>query len=135
MGGTGKNLDKNVNAEYKMIKLPWQKGRQNSGYEKIKIFSSKLLGCDFYLLRFPKGVSVPTHTDPVELGLKHHRINLHFGGKNSNCVGQRMYVLGKHTRFWRIVYLRPDTYSHGLPAQNKTSYMLSFGWVTKLKVK
>lgn len=111
-----------------MIKLPWAPGRQNSGYQKIKIFSSKWLGCDFYLLRFPQGTGVPTHTDPVELGKKHHRINFHFGGYN--WPGQRMYVLGKHRRIWRFIYLRPDTYSHGLPEQKKTSYMLSFGWVT-----
>ena len=115
-----------------MFKLPWKEGRQNSGYYKLKIFSSEWLRCDFYLLKFPRGVAVPTHTEPVEFGMVHHRINLHFGGPN--YPGQRLYVLGKHRRFWRITYLRPDTYSHGLPAQSNTTYMFSFGWLRPLTV-
>ena len=107
----------------------WVEGRQGSGYDKMPLFISRWLKCDFYLLKFPKGVSVPTHTDPVEKHYTHHRINLTLNGPY--YVGSRMYVLGPCKRFWRFVYLRPDKYEHGLSAVSEDTYMLSFGWKRK----
>jgi hypothetical protein len=107
----------------------WTLGRQGTGYEKMPLFISKQLKCDFYLLKFPAGTVVPTHTDPVDKEYDHYRINYTVIG--SNCVGQRMYVLGKHRRFWRIIFFRPDKYEHGLQKQKRDAYMFSFGWLKK----
>lgn len=51
----------------------WQKGRQNTGYEKLKIF--QFLNMDCYILRYNVGDFIPWHTDPVP-GRKHFRLNL-----------------------------------------------------------
>lgn len=106
----------------------WEKGRQNSGYNKMPLFLSEKLKCDFYLLKFPVGCSVPTHTDPVKDGFDHYRINFTLIGHDFRT---RMYVLGPAKKFWRFVMLRPDLYKHGLPAVTTDTYMLSFGWLRK----
>lgn len=109
--------------------LKWISGRQGSGYDKFPMLISESLKCDFYLLRFPKGVEVPKHKDPVKPGFKHHRINLTIWGCPERKF--RMYVLGKVKRWSRIDYFRPDLYEHGLPVVQSNMYMLSFGWLTK----
>ena len=55
--------------------LHWRKGRQNTGYEKMLLFQSKLLMCDMYLLWYAEGSSIPVHTDPVP-GYRHFRLNV-----------------------------------------------------------
>lgn len=109
----------------------WNKGRQGTGYDKFPILVSESLKCDFYVLKFPAGVEVPKHRDPVKPGYRHHRINYTFWG--SVDKGQRMYILGKIKRWWRFEYFRPDVHEHGLPIVRDTMYMLSFGWLTKDK--
>jgi hypothetical protein len=56
-------------------KLPWQKGRQDSGYGKIKIWQSWWLKSDCYLIYYPEGSSIPEHTDPTP-GYRHNRFNI-----------------------------------------------------------
>jgi hypothetical protein len=51
----------------------WKKGRQNTGYEKLKIF--QFFNMDCYILRYNVGDSIPWHTDPVP-GRKHFRLNI-----------------------------------------------------------
>ncbi len=107
----------------------WQSGRQGSGYDKLSLFVSQRFKCDFYLLRFPTGTGVPSHTDPVQKGYNHYRINFVYRGYNR--IGDRMYVLGKSWRFWRFVFFRPDLVKHGLLPVKKEMRMLSFGWLRK----
>jgi hypothetical protein len=80
-----------------------QKGRQGSGYYKLKLFSSKYFKRDAYLLFFPKGCIVPPHTDPISIGphgerYDHFRKNIDLWGKNNG--GE--------------IYLMPDVYAHDI---------------------
>ena len=109
----------------------WYPGRQDSGYDKMLLFISTRFRFDFYLLKFPKGIGVPTHKDKVENGFNHHRVNFTWNGPY--YTGTRMYVLGKAKRFWRFIYFRPDQYEHGLAPVIEDTYMLSLGWLTKSK--
>jgi propanediol utilization protein len=97
----------------------------------MPLFISERLMCDFYLLRFPAGVAVPKHKDIVQPGFEHHRINFTIYG--SRIPGQRMFILGPIRRWGRFDKFRPDLYEHGLPVISSTIYMLSFGWLKKIK--
>lgn len=113
----------------KKLRLPWD-DHCSFGYKKIDLFSSNWLGLNLCLFKFPVGMGIPTHTDPIKFGYRQLRLNFHFGGPYH--VGQRFYVLGRHRRLGRFVYFSPDTYSHGLPPQEQTSYMISLGWLRKV---
>ncbi len=55
----------------------WETGRQKTGYQKLLIWEQKWpFTFDSYLLRYPPGTGVTTHTDPVQPGFEHHRINI-----------------------------------------------------------
>jgi hypothetical protein len=52
--------------EYLQLWLRWQKGRQNSGYDKLLLAAVPFpIPFDCYLLRFPEGSQIPPHRDPV----------------------------------------------------------------------
>ena len=54
---------------YFRIAFRWQRGRQNSGYDKMLLFTLPWpLPFDSYILRFPEGVSIPPPKDPVQAG-------------------------------------------------------------------
>ncbi len=107
----------------------WRKGRQEGGYDKLKLFSSSFFGVDGYVLRMPKGCYIAKHKDPVEPGYKHYRFNITL--KKSSNPTNRMYTLGKVHRWWRFEFFRPDLYDHGLEPIEDSIYMLSFGCRTK----
>jgi hypothetical protein len=115
--------------------IKWTEGRQGSGYFKFKIFKSKLLKMDIYLLKFPEGSYIDLHTDPVE-GHKHHRLNVILkkadkGGQFSSTPRgwQNMYpTMG------RIIKFRPDLEKHMVSKVILgTRYVLSIGWLTRRK--
>ncbi len=103
----------------------WKRGRQEGGYDKLKIFSSSFFGCDSFVLRMPKGCYVAKHTDPVDSGYKHYRFNVML--KRSSHPNDRMYTLGRVYRWWRFELFRPDLYEHGLEPTRDSIYILSFG--------
>lgn len=107
----------------------WRRGRQEGGYDKLKLFSSSFFGCDGYVLRLPVGCYVAKHCDPVESGYRHHRLNITI--KKSSYATDRMYTLGKVHRWWRFEFFRPDLYPHGLEPIKDSIYMLSFGFKTR----
>ncbi len=55
----------------------WQSGRQGTGYGKMLLaeWSNRILPFDAYLLKYPQGSEIPTHTDPVPKR-RHVRINI-----------------------------------------------------------
>lgn len=54
----------------------WQKGRQKTGYEKMLLAGAVWpIKFDLYLLKFPEGCEVPSHTDDVKNG-RHYRLNI-----------------------------------------------------------
>ncbi len=66
--------------------LRWEKGRQETGYDKMLIATAKWpRPFDMYLLRFFPGHEIPLHKDGVKEG-EHHRVN--FILKNSKEGGE-----------------------------------------------
>jgi hypothetical protein len=108
-----------------MKMFQWNKGRQKGAYEKLPILNSRLLGCDAYILRFPRGCSVMKHKDPVAEGYRHYRMNVIL--KKPSNFRDRMYILGPIKRWWRFEIFRPDLYEHGLQPINESMWMLSMG--------
>lgn len=107
----------------------WQRGRQESGYFKRKIFSFASFDC--YLLKFPEGSEIPEHIDPV-LQKRHYRLNIVLkkpkkGGKFLAHSGRKPFLNTS-----RVIFFRPDATSHGVSKVEKGSrYVLSFGWALK----
>lgn len=105
----------------------WVAGRQNSGYYKMLLIASKIFKFDMYLLKFPAGVGVPEHRDPSVFGYEHHRINIVLYGDVNKLVVSRKSVAT------RIQHLRPDIETHSLGPVQKTTVMLSIGWLKKIR--
>lgn len=110
--------------------LKWLEGRQNTGYEKLKIFESKLLKMDCYLLRMREGSYIDFHLDEVE-GYEHYRLNVIL--KKAEYGGE-FFVRGPsgYPRLIRnrVNYFFPDTMEHGVTKVKRgTRYVLSIGWL------
>lgn len=107
----------------------WDKGRQNTGYEKLLLLGARWpLPFDLYLLRFREGVHIPPHTDRVKSG-KHYRLNIVLrkakGGGEFICDSP-IYENS------RIKLFRPDTAEHSVSkVRSGTRYVLSLGWVRR----
>jgi len=104
--------------------LPWQDGRQGTGYKKIRMFESKRLRADCYLLYYPTGTEIPVHVDRV-LG-NHYRLNIIL--KQAKAGGE--FQCAKNIcSFWRIRFFRSD-FGHSV-SKITSGYrlLLSFGWV------
>lgn len=109
-------------------RLRWQRGRQgnnNQAYYKLKIFVSKRLKMDCWLLRYPNTVGLTEHTDPVDKNHEHHRINIVLvapkAGGEFICENAAL-----NTRF--VKYFRPDIHPHSVTAGTGTRIVLSIGW-------
>lgn len=106
--------------------MKWDKGRQGTGYEKLTLLFSKRFKCDAYILKIPRGVAIPPHTDPVP-NAKHHRVNITIRGD------LWMYTSGneKVIRVGRwFSYFRPDVIEHSAGPVDSDTYLFSFGWLT-----
>ena len=109
--------------------MKWTEGRQGSGYFK------RLLGCgqflsipwDLYLIKFPEGSFINTHTDPVQPGDEHYRLNIVVkGAEGGKFHGRTLY----ETK--RVKLFRPDIEPHWVSEVEKgTRYVLSFGFLLK----
>ncbi|MDE0855388.1 MAG: hypothetical protein OSA97_13300 [Nevskia sp.] len=107
----------------------WRGGRQRSGYERMLLAQGWLpLPFDLYLLRFPAGSEVRTHTDRVESG-DHYRLNIILRparrGGEFRCADP-IFVSR------RIKLFRPDRSEHSVTRiESGTRYVLSLGWVLR----
>ncbi|WP_037340007.1 2OG-Fe(II) oxygenase [Saccharospirillum impatiens] len=105
----------------------WEKGRQNTGYDKM------LLGgglwpnpFDMYLLRFSEGQEIPPHVDRVKSG-EHYRLNLVL--KQAKSGGQ-FRCSDPIYESARVKYFRSDVSEHSVSRVLKGSrYVLSIGWI------
>lgn len=107
----------------------WQRGRQNSGYDKMLLATGRWpLPFDGYLIRYPEGSAIPPHTDPVKQG-RHYRLNIVL--KASPRGGEfvcRQAIFS--TR--RIKLFRPDACEHSVTrVEGGSRYLLSIGWVRR----
>ncbi|HEY9676484.1 MAG TPA: hypothetical protein V6C76_00680 [Drouetiella sp.] len=105
----------------------WQRGRQQSGYDKMLLMQSMWpLPFDLYLLRFPTGSEIKPHRDPVESG-RHFRLNIvlipaEVGGE-FNCATP---IFASS----RIKFFRSDLCEHSVSkVEVGTRYVLSIGWL------
>lgn len=98
--------------------MKWQPGRQGTGYRKLPIFQISF--ADMYLIHYPVGAYVPTHTDVVE-GKKHYRLNIILWGED-NFQGQTLFSTK------RIKFFRPDLTPHNVDKVTKNRLVLSLGW-------
>jgi len=107
-------------------KLPWQQGRQGTGYNKICLAQSRRFKFDCYLLYYPMGSRVGAHTDEVESG-RHYRLNVML--KKAKRGGE-FKCPDASFRWWRIALFRPDIQEHFVTTiQEGYRVMLSIGWV------
>lgn len=96
--------------------MHWEPGRQGTGYEKLKLFSSKLLKCDCYILRYRPGSFIGRHLDPAVKGYEHHRLNVLLksaekGGRGWIEIDKLRPKLLAGTR---AILFRPDIMAHGV---------------------
>lgn len=107
-------------------KLPWEQGRQGTGYNKICLFMSRRLKCDCYFLYYPQGSEIPIHTDQVSGG-RHYRLNIMLkkARKGGNFVCEDPLF-----KKWRVTLFRPDASPHAVTRiEDGYRLMLSIGWV------
>jgi hypothetical protein len=95
----------------------WERGRQDTGYRKLLLARGGRW--DLYVLDYPPGTSIPTHTDPVE-GRKHWRANL-------VLWGERAFEGDAALRVGPLVVFRPDVMPHGVATVERRRVVLSFG--------
>lgn len=107
----------------------WEKGRQNTGYEKLPLLCSRWpIPFDLYLLRFREGVHIPPHTDRVESG-RHYRLNIVL--KQAKLGGEFLCDSPIYESA-RIKLFRPDIAEHAVgEVRSGTRYVLSLGWVRR----
>lgn len=102
----------------------WEEGRQGTGYRKLTLFRGhRFLPFDCYLIDYPVGSSVPTHTDPVE-GKRHFRLNILLMGED--VYGGKSLFKTKH-----ITFFRPDIMPHSVSTVSKRRLVFSIGWAIK----
>lgn len=107
--------------------LRWQRGRQESGYDKMLLATlSRPIPFDCYLIRYPIGSSIAPHTDPVK-DRRHFRLNIVI--KRSPIGGEFICDNPIFTKT-RIKFFRPDISEHSVTrVEGGSRYVLSVGWL------
>lgn len=113
--------------EYLAAAFRWQKGRQGTGYDKMLLITAPWpVPFDSYLIRYPEGSEIPSHTDPVAKG-RHYRFNLILKAPRS---GGDFVCSHPIYETKRIKLFRPDKSSHSVSrVAGGSRYVLSVGWV------
>ena len=107
-------------------KLPWEQGRQGTGYNKLLLLQSGLIKFDMYLLYYPEGSEITPHRDVV-CGSSHYRLNVML--KKAKCGGE-FICENPIFRGFRINLFRPDASTHSVTKiEEGYRVMLSIGWV------
>ncbi len=107
----------------------WQRGRQQSGYDKMLLLTGYWpLPFDMYLLRFPTGAEIPPHVDQVKSG-RHFRLNVLLRRAKA---GGEFVCKDPLYESKRIKYFRPDISEHSVTKVLAGSrLLLSIGWIRK----
>ena len=100
-----------------LMRLRWQPGRQGTGYRKLLLAQGQRW--DLYVLDYPPGTSIPTHTDPVP-GRRHWRVNLRVWGQDA-FEGDAVLRVGP------LVVFRSDVMPHGVSTVHRRRVLVSFG--------
>lgn len=111
--------------------LNWEKGRQNSGYEKMLLATlPKPFPFDCYLLKYPEGSKIGWHTDEVPEGKNHYRLNITLQqplrGGLFRTKNPPIYKSN------RVAFFRPDKNEHEVTEiEEGTRYVFSFGFLKR----
>jgi hypothetical protein len=107
----------------------WQRGRQDTGYDKVLLLTGKWpLGFDCYLIKYPEGSSIPPHKDPVATG-RHYRLNIILW---KSPEGGEFVCDNPILSLPRIKLFRPDQSEHSVTTvKGGSRYILSIGWIFK----
>lgn len=111
--------------------LKWQRGRQGTGYDKMLLATAHFpMPFDCYLLRYPKGSEIPSHTDPVS-DKRHYRLNVVVWRAGA---GGEFVCKSPIFETSRIKFFRPDACEHAVTRVTQGSrYVVSLGWVLPQK--
>ncbi|MCL6414069.1 2OG-Fe(II) oxygenase [Aestuariirhabdus sp. Z084] len=109
----------------------WDKGRQNTGYEKMLIASGRWPNpFDVYILRFSEGDEIPLHVDKVKNG-EHYRLNIVLWSAKS---GGKFICANPIYESNRVKFFRSDSSEHAVSKVVKgRRYVMSIGWVKSTK--
>lgn len=112
----------------------WEPGRQGTGYEKLKLWVKlKYFGrykWDAYILRYPEGSKIPSHTDPLPEHA-HYRLNIYLLNAKAGGVPEHDKAIVSN-RFFTL--FRPDLYEHSVSEITRGSrYVLSLGFCRRIK--
>jgi hypothetical protein len=108
--------------------MRWEEGRQGSGYYKLKLMESRFFKFDMYLLKFPEGSYIETHTDPAPKDHDHHRLNIVL--KRAKKGGR--FVKSNNIQYGRVFKFRPDIEEHYVEdIEEGTRYVFSVGWLKR----
>jgi hypothetical protein len=99
------------------MRFRWQAGRRGTGYRKLLLAQGKRW--DLYVLDYPPGTFIPTHTDPVP-GRRHWRANL-------VLWGERAFQGDAIVRVGPLVIFRPDVTPHSVATVARRRLVLSLG--------
>lgn len=103
--------------------MKWKLGRQGTGYYVWKIIQLSFF--DMYLLKYPSGAHIPSHSDGV-IGKKHYRANLILLNADEGGEFKCEKVI---FRAGPLTIFRPDLYFHKVSKVKKgTRYVLSIGF-------
>ena len=113
--------------------MRWIKGRQGTGYDKLKLFEigfKNVCGMDAYILRYKTGDSIPPHTDPVT-GKKHFRLNYELKKAHKGGV---LEVESPILKIGRLCIFRSDASMHSVSKIEKgLRLVLTIGLAIKEK--
>ena len=105
----------------------WQRGRQESGYDKMLLCGLLWpIKFDCYLIKFPSGSEIKPHIDSVKMG-RHFRLNivLKKAKQGGEFVCEQAIINNP-----RIKLFRPDLHQHSVTKIEQGSrYVLSIGWI------
>lgn len=107
----------------------WQKGRQETGYDKMLIIHSFFpIPFDIYFIHYHVGSFIPPHVDKVDFG-RHYRVNIIL---KKSIIGGDFICKDPIYSSSRIKFFRPDKSEHSVTELKQGNrYLLSIGWVLK----
>lgn len=115
--------------QYLATAFRWQRGRQDSGYDKMLLLTAAWpLPFDSYLIRYPAGAEIPPHVDPVKAG-RHYRLNVVL---KASPAGGEFVCANPIYASKRIKLFRPDACEHSVTrVEGGSRYVFSLGWVLR----
>ena len=116
-------------SQYRARWLRWDRGRQDTGYDKFLLAANPfLVPFDLYLLRYPVGSHIPPHRDPVASG-RHYRLNVVI---RRSVSGGSFVCDDPIYASERINFFRPDISTHSVSqVEGRPRYVLSLGWILR----